>query len=92
MVNDEIVKFISSGLKRGLSNEEIHMQLLAQNYPDCDIIQAENYLLGDEGSSSVFNQNCQSCSKKKIKILLIILCSLLVGFIIFYIIKNYMIK
>lgn len=42
MVNDDIVKYISSNLKRGLTYEEIHTQLLAHNYSDYDIKEAKD--------------------------------------------------
>lgn len=44
MVNREIVDFISSNLKRGLSDDEIQSQLLARGYSDFEISEAMNSL------------------------------------------------
>ncbi|MBS3084426.1 hypothetical protein J4411_00755 [Candidatus Pacearchaeota archaeon] len=44
MNKSDIPKFISAGLKRGLSIEEIKEHLLARGFFDCDISEAVNQL------------------------------------------------
>lgn len=44
MVNREIVDFISGSLRRGMTYDEIHQQLLMRGYFDFDIQEAMNFL------------------------------------------------
>ncbi|NCN87184.1 hypothetical protein GW932_05100 [archaeon] len=44
MVNIELVNYISSNLRRGLSYSEIHSQLLRLGFSDFDISEAVNYM------------------------------------------------
>lgn len=48
MINREVANFISSNLRRGLSYNEIHSQLLARGYSDFEINQARDALMSGQ--------------------------------------------